>query len=106
MYGQRDHSLEEMKDITPAMDRQKDFKGKRLQEGWPFEKLHYSDQAEFTRNMEAKQVDGIRWRLDLLSACDASQWFAEVGEVKGCSCDIRTIVLQTYTCHVTYNCPI
>ena len=46
-----------------------------------------------TKGMEAKQVDGIRWRLDLLSACDASQWFAEVGEVKGCSWDIRTIVL-------------
>ena len=55
--------------------------------------MHYSAEAEFTRNMEAKQVDGIRWRLDLLSACDASQWFAEVGEVKGCSWDIRTIVL-------------
>ena len=51
MYGQRDHSLEEMKDITPAMDRQKDYKGKRLQEGWPFEKLHYSTEAEFTRNL-------------------------------------------------------
>ena len=46
-----------------------------------------------TKGMEAKQVDGIRWRLDLLSACDASQWFAEVGEVKGCSWDNRTIVL-------------
>ena len=49
MYGQRDHSLEEMKDITPAMDRQKDYKGKRLKEGWLFEKLHYSAEAEFTR---------------------------------------------------------
>ena len=55
--------------------------------------MHYSAEAEFTRTMEAKQVDGIRWRLDLSSACDASQWFAEVGEVKGCSWDIRTIAL-------------
>ena len=33
MYGQRDHSLEEMKDITPAMDRQKDYKEKYYKRG-------------------------------------------------------------------------
>ena len=96
MYGQRDHTLEEMKDITPAMDRQKDYKEKDYRRGGRLNKciiLLKQSLQETKEGWEAKQVDGIRWRLDLLSACDASQWFAEVGEVKGCSWDICAIVL-------------
>ena len=95
MYGQRDHSLEEMKDIIPAMDRQKFLREKDYRRGGRLKNciILLKQSLQETKGMEAKQVDGIRWRLDLLSACDASQWFAEVGEVKGCSWDNRTIVL-------------
>ena len=33
MYGQRDHTLEEMKDIIPAMDRQKFLREKDYRRG-------------------------------------------------------------------------
>ena len=94
MYGQRDHSLEEMKDIIPAMDRQKFLREKDYRRGGRSKNCIFllKQSLQETKGMEAKQ-DGIRWRLDLSSACDASQWFAEVGEVKGCSWDNRTIVL-------------